>query len=321
MKKFLTRWVRLRVFTALLAAFMVASCSPSAANDDREQSNISPHIGKSGEDVAGGNPILTIQFNHALYVVRELSDRARGNLRQEWIDIEDRRDNTLATYNVSNAAELNVALKAVGAGDKILLGAGDYGAVSLKNLTFDANITIASKDPSAQAVITKLDVAGSKGITFTDLEFSTNGSVKLGGLFSVVGSSKITFDNVYVHGSLNGNPQDDVDGIRLVDSKDVTITNSEFEQLRIAISHRDGDGMNISGNHIHDIRMDGIRGSGSSDILISKNYITDFYRVDGDHADAIQFFTGNTTEAAKNITITDNIIDRGDGLKMQGIFI
>lgn len=305
----------------LLAMVVVAGCGPGPAGCSSEGDGISPRMEKVDKDVACDNKILTIQFNHALYASRELSEQAREYLRQRRIQIGYERETKLAIYNVSNAAELNVALKTVSGGDKILLAAGDYGAVAIKNLQFDTDVTISSKDPAAQAVISRLDVNGSKGITFTDLEFSTAGSTKVGGLFSVVGSSKITFDDVYVHGSMNGNPQDDVDGFRLLDNKDIKIINSELEQLRNAISHRDNDGMVISGNHIHDIRMDGIRGSGSSNVLISKNYITDFYRVDGDHADAIQFYTGNTVNASKNITVTDNIIDRGDGLKMQGVFI
>lgn len=304
----------------LLSLVSLASCGPSATSL-HDAASISVNTGNMDKDVACDNKILTIQFNRPLYAFCELFEQAREYLRHGRIQVGYEWENKLATYTVSNAAELSIALKAVVAGDKILLAAGDYGSVAIKNLQFDTDITISSRDPSAQAIISKLDVTGSKGITFTDLEFSTVGSTKMGGLFSVVESSKITFDDVYVHGSMNGNPQDDVDGIGVLRSKDIKIINSEFEQLRNAISHRDNDGLIVSGNHIHDIRLDGVRGSGSSNVVISKNYISDFYRADGDHADAIQFYTGNTIYAAKNITITDNIIDRGDGMKMQGIFI
>src|SRR3546814_514909 len=40
-----------------------------------------------------------------------------------------------------------------------------------------------------------------------------------------------------------------------------------------------------------------------------------------DHPDAIQLWTTNTTESARNISITGNVFERGDGDIIQGIFL
>ena len=275
----------------------------------------------SGQDVAVACKILTIDFNPPLDAARN-SDRLQLSEAEQIRAPSGRNQGTkLSTINVSSTEQLSLALKSAKAGDTILLDSGTYSNVSINGLKFSTDINIQSKDPGRPAVITDLMLKDSQGINFANLEFSNAGSTKMGGSFQVQGSSDIEFKNLYVHGSLDNNPANDVDGFRILNSPNVTIKDSEFAELRIAIGHRDSDGLTISGNEIHDIRMDGVRGSGSSNVVITKNYFTDFYRVEGDHADAIQFYTGNTTKSAENITITENVIVRGDGIAMQGIFL
>src|SRR3546814_17629153 len=63
------------------------------------------------------------------------------------------------------------------------------------------------------------------------------------------------------------------------------------------------------------------RSGGTNDVVISNNYFTDFHPVGADHPDAIQLWTTNTTESARNISITGNVFERGDGDIIQGIFL
>jgi hypothetical protein len=65
---------------------------------------------------------------------------------------------------------------------------------------------------------------------------------------------------------------------------------------------------------------DGIKGTGSTDITVDGNFLTDFYPKAGDHPDAIQFFTAGTTVANARLTITNNVFTRGKGGIVQGIF-
>ena len=105
------------------------------------------------------------------------------------------------------------------------------------------------------------------------------------------------------------------------DSSDITVTNSEFTHARYAVSMLDNSGVTISGNYFHDLRTDGVRGGGNSNVVISDNFFTNFRPAEGDHADAIQFWTTNTTTSAENIRITGNVIVRGEGGATQGIFM
>ncbi|WP_309604029.1 right-handed parallel beta-helix repeat-containing protein, partial [Phenylobacterium sp.] len=81
------------------------------------------------------------------------------------------------------------------------------------------------------------------------------------------------------------------------------------------------DTVMLSGNKLHNIQSDGMHGGGTSNITITGNTFTDFAPKAGDHPDAIQFWTTGTTEPVHDIVVTDNIITRGAGGVMQGIFM
>src|SRR5688500_15215123 len=79
--------------------------------------------------------------------------------------------------------------------------------------------------------------------------------------------------------------------------------------------------MRFVGNSCQDIRTDGMKGGGSSNVVIAQSYFRHFHTAEGDHPDAIQFWTTNTTTSASNITIVDNVIIQGNGGPVQGIFL
>ena len=72
---------------------------------------------------------------------------------------------------VSTAQELMEALESANGGDRIELAAGDYGDLKLKNVVFDAKVTIASADPDAQATFNTVDLYGVENLSFDDVFF------------------------------------------------------------------------------------------------------------------------------------------------------
>ena len=219
---------------------------------------------------------------------------------------------------VDNAAALTAALKVAAAGDTILLAPGAY-AVSISGVAA-AGVTIASANLADRAVVTSLNVTGSSGLTFTDLEFVAP-TTAADYVFRVSSSQDIAFRRLDVHGSLDGNPQNDVAGFLLRSSSNITIRESEFHELSRAINHLGVDQLTVSGNLFHDLRSDGVLGGGSNWVTITDNRFQDFYPVEGDHADAVQFWTTNTTANAHDIRVADNVINRGAGAVMQGVFM
>ena len=232
--------------------------------------------------------------------------------------------NRVSNITVSSVSGLTQALKVAQAGDTISLQSGVYSGVSISNFNVGGDVNIVSSDPGRPAVLTDLTLNGSTGLNFANLEFSAAGATT-DNRFQVLGSKDIHFDNLSVHGSLNGNAADDVAGFLIRNSADVSITNSEFQQLFHGIGVLDSQKIVISGNDFHDIRSDGIRGGGLNDAKITDNSFKDFYPqgavgTSGDHPDAIQLWTTNTV-GSNNVLISGNLIARGAGHQMQGVFL
>jgi Ca2+-binding RTX toxin-like protein len=253
------------------------------------------------------NPLLKIDVS-AVFENGNLSTRAGSGGRN------------MSTIYVTSAEALSATLKVATSGDIILLAPGTYSDVYVRNLSFDSGVTIKSQDPNNQAVITSLNIQNAKGLSFENLEFS-NANPTDSFSYRVSGSEGIHFKNLDVHGSLNNDPSDDRSAFLIRESKDVSVTNSKFQELSHGINHLDSSNLTISDNSFSNMRSDGILGGGTSNILIARNTFTDFYPADGDHPDAIQFWSKNTTVSAHNIVIIDNVITQGVGGQMQGIFM
>ena len=237
----------------------------------------------------------------------------------------------MSTVTVSTNAGLMSALKTAHGGDTILLAPGNYGTVFVYNYHPTGTINITSANAANPAVISALNINQSSGLHFSHLTFATSlynapTSTFAATPFVAYGSSNLSFDHISVHGTMDNNPQDDVNGMRLQGCSNVSITNSEFQQLYNAITDLSNTNVVISNNSFHDIRNDGIDNGGTSNVTISGNSFTNFYPVGavgttGDHADAIQFWTANTTADAQNIAITNNTVVRGAGSYIQGVFV
>jgi Ca2+-binding RTX toxin-like protein len=226
----------------------------------------------------------------------------------------------MTDISVSSTAALLSALAAAQGGDVILLQPGTYSGVLIQNLNFATGVQITSADAGHPATLLDLTVRASSGLQFSNLEFNAAGSTAYYP-FQVADSSNVHFSHLYVHGSLNDDPKDDTSGLLIRESNNVSVTDSEFEQLSYGINHLNTDHLTISGSSFHDLRSDGIRGGGSSYVTIHGNSFTDFYPIDSDHPDGIQFWTTSSTVVPHHIVITDNVIVRGTGVAMQGIFM
>ena len=225
----------------------------------------------------------------------------------------------MATINVSSTAALGTALKAAKAGDTIFLSEGSY-TLSASNLKFAGEVIVASADPGRPAVITNLSITGSSGLTLRDLDLSAS-PTGMESPFQIKTSENIRLERLDVHGTVNNDPSDDVSGMLIRGSRNVTVVDSEFHDLADALTHVDSFGVTIARNTFHHLQYDGVRGGGTSNITISGNLFRDFFPKATDHPDAIQFWTTNTTASASNIVITNNAFIRGEGGAAQGIFM
>ena len=227
----------------------------------------------------------------------------------------------MSTVTVSTPSGLSAALQVAQAGDTILLAAGTYSGLSFNNLNFSSSVTIQSADAAHPATLTNFTMNGSSGLSFNNLEFSAVAALDPYYAFRIYQSNNVQFSNLNLHGSMDGVPGNDVTGFLLSGNTNVSVVNSQFQQLATGITQLNNTGLTISGNSFHDIQTDGIDGGGSSYVTISQNNFTNFYPGPTLHPDAIQFWTTNTTSSAHDIVISGNTIVRGVGGVTQGIFM
>jgi hypothetical protein len=219
-----------------------------------------------------------------------------------------------AVTTVGNADGLYAALQSAHSGDTILLAPGTYAAIDLSGFHFDGAVTIQSADSGSQAVLTGLKINGSSGLSFNHLVMTTPGATAV----SVTNSSEIAFSALTVRGTSGGN---DGVGFMIRDSSAVLVTGSDFSKIGSAIGQVHDNGLTLSNNTFHDLEVDGIFGGGSSHVVVTGNTFSDFHPRAGDHPDAIQFWGNADGTHGNDVTISDNVITRGNGEVIQGIFI
>ena len=221
------------------------------------------------------------------------------------------------TVTVGSVSDLNAALKSAHAGDTILLKAGTYDGVGIYGFNYNGAVTIQSADPTHQAVINNLDIEQSSGIAIKNVNVEVTGTTA--NAVMVGTSSHISLDGLTIYGTsttLTGT------GVFVRNSNDVTLSNSDISQLGSGVGHLDDSGLTILNNNIHNIEADGIIGGGSSHVTVSGNTFSDFHTAAGDHPDAIQFFGGDLASSpSTDILVSNNVITRGDGSIIQGIFV
>lgn len=236
-----------------------------------------------------------------------------------------------SVITVQNTAGLQAALSMAVAGETIQLTAGTYSGVSIGGYNYGgAGVTITSADASHHAVITSLSVNGSSGLHFTNLEFSFPKAASDAGTgaygVQVNGSQNISFDHDSFHGVLDHDPTLDIRGLLLAQDSNISVTNSEFQQLNVGIHDLNVNQLTISGDNVHDIRADGIESSGTSHLIITDNSFSNFWPVGtpitgGDHADAVQFFTQPGQAPNTDISVTNNVMVQGEGKNFQDVFV
>lgn len=237
----------------------------------------------------------------------------------------------MSVITVSNTTDLLNAIRNARGGETILLTPGNYGVledgrVTLKllNTSFSSNVTIASADPANKAHVDHLRLWNMSNVTFRDLDFGHGlewSWANFQSQITVEHSHGIKFDGIRVHGSLDGNPTNDRNGISVLNSTGVSVTGSEFLELNRALLMGSTSNIDVSGNNFHDLRLGGVHFADAQHVRITGNSFKDFFPIGDDHPDAIQFWEAGTSRANSDILISDNVILQGRGRSLQGIFL
>ncbi len=234
----------------------------------------------------------------------------------------------MTTITVGSQNELAKALQDVKGGDTILLRSGTYDldltSSGRRSFDFTEKVTIASVDAGAQAQVKQLMVREAANIELKDIVFDyQRGGASLGPLdsdkkFWVESSAGITFDGVTFDGEkVNGYGVGTA--LRVKDSQDVAVLNSEFFDFEMAVSMSNNDDTIIANNDIRGISFDAMMFSGMEDITIAYNDFTDFNSRNDLHQDVIQFIAIKSGGMSSDIKIVGNVIDNPE--ETHGIFL
>jgi hypothetical protein len=224
-----------------------------------------------------------------------------------------------ATLAATPATFAGVLTRAHG-GDVLKLAPGTYEGLAPKGWAFAPGLTITSADPAHRAVLTNFDAHNIKGVTFSNLELLAKGPAYFA--FQVFDSTDVHFDRVNVHGVVEeGRPRNDAEGIRFSGGSSVSVTNSEFHDVKRAFAIGDTEGVTVSGNRAHDLQVTGFMfGGATTHITVTDNTVWNIRPMPGDHPDAIQFLTAGSKAPATDILVARNVVFRGEGAATQGIF-
>lgn len=237
---------------------------------------------------------------------------------------------------VSSSEDLYAALANAKAGQHIYLEAGEYEEIALwYGLGIDLDlqgVTISSATPDDPAVIHAFEAKGVSNLTITDVVFDYDygaGHPVYKRPFEFIDCTNITLGQVTIDGDVAADLSPEANGygsgiglsVRGCDG--FTLANSTMAGFMIGASFGNSTAVQVTGNDISEMRVDGLTFTKMQDVLIAGNTIHDFARnlSAGDHSDMIQFWTNGNVTPTTDIRILDNVLNIGNGDPTQGIFM
>jgi len=224
---------------------------------------------------------------------------------------------------VSNSEELSNALNTSNSGYNIILRDGEYGDLNLKNLNFSSETTITTQTGD-NAIFSSIDIDSCSNLTFDGIElYHVRGPndphyIKA---FEITNSDSITVTNSNLHGTEDGNYDNDAYMLSVQSCSNIEVSNNDIHDAFRGGIYGNVDGLVVEGNTLHHIRTDGFDFTIVNHVQITNNSFTDFHRnaEEGDHPDGIQFWANNGDST--DVLISGNSFMVGDGIAYQSIFI
>jgi len=227
----------------------------------------------------------------------------------------------ITSLTVGTNAELTLALKNAKGGERIALLPGNYGQIVLQNRTWWNAVTIESADPQRPAAIARFVTQNTTGMTLNNIEFTRlrGSEPEYNKIIDISNSAYIRFNGGSVHGSLNKDPSDDLQGMIIRGSNGFAVTNMAFTDLYIGLTCDDCTNFSIQGNTFTFIGSDGIDIPGARGGKIQLNTFRDFRPLPGVHPDGIQCWTTRKPSGCKDVLIFRNTFQGDPGHEFQGI--
>lgn len=231
---------------------------------------------------------------------------------------------------VADAADLGRALSDAPERAILELAPGDYGSLNINGDIAAGELR--SADPENPARFSGVRVRDVADLVFDGLmfDYTDNPEHEISirhftwERLRNVTIRNSTFDGDLSHG--RGAPDDGYGmgfGLVMHGGDNILIENNEIYDFFKGMLVRDTRNLTVRGNEIHSVRSDGMNFVQVADVLVEGNHIHNLSRSreSEDHADMIQFWTARTDWPSHNVVIRGNLLNAGNGLFSQTIFM
>jgi hypothetical protein len=226
-------------------------------------------------------------------------------------------------FTVSDRTQLIAALtEAQGlAGAEIRLLPGDYGVLRWTSKSYPLGRVFIRAAESTPPLFTEFSLSGSSSIAVSGIRVASLVSPAV----QLSGTTDVIFAGNFVSGgtSTTTDPWDDGNaGVHVREARRVTLSNNQFENLRSAAFVQRSTAVTFEQNTIRNVR-EGVNVAAATNLDLRNNRFERFSPKypNGEHADAIQFWTSNETQGSSDVRIIENAILLGGCKSVQGIFI
>ncbi len=226
-----------------------------------------------------------------------------------------------ATSTLATSAAVIAAASCARDGATLTLASGkSFEAIDLRVLR-PRNLTITSSNPQQPAILQGLTVYDSSGLTLRHLDFRGTPPPKWRYVVHINGGAGFKAEYLRLVGDASPATLAMDSAMMVRDLTGATIRRLQITGHRNGLTVLNLERAQIVENSIYRMQTDGIRGGGINASTIARNVIGGFHPAAGDHPDAIQLWSRNQTKSAVDITIEGNVVVRGAGAPIQGIFI
>lgn len=219
-----------------------------------------------------------------------------------------------------------------GKATQIMLPPGNYGALNLTDFKPAAPVVIESEDPLRPAEFDPTTWRRVTGISLKGGAFRRVRKPDEPGWvtnFTIYASTDFGVLDCLVEGTLDGDPSNDCQGFRLDDCARAMLHGNKVREAIVAFALTRCTDMTVFGQHIREVRSDGMVIAACKRMRIVENDIAEVFPNAADHPDGIQLFNQETKGAdgqvngvivCEDIDIVGNIIRQDKGTGNQGIF-
>jgi nitrous oxidase accessory protein NosD len=225
---------------------------------------------------------------------------------------------------VASADALGAAIGAARGGDVILIAPGRYGALRIEGRRFADAVTLRAADPGQPPEFSAIVIARTAHVVLDGMivAYGASAAPSREAAVHVAHAEQVVLRNLAISSAPNGVAGDDAQGVRILTSRGVTLTDCRIEETFRGVIAFENDDVAIRRTVILGSGSDGIAARGADGMVIEDNYIGDFLPVDAQalHPDGVQLWSKSAARANRNVVIRRNVIRRGDGAPAQGIF-